>query len=84
MSAPVDSRLWIDEIRQGGSWDHLDPATAVEPICEAATELIRSDLAAARRLGDAAISLAARSRDPRVEAFAVRGDAILLWAANRF
>lgn len=84
MSATLSRPAWIEEVREGGSWEALPPNESIEPLCEAAVELVRSDLAAARRLADAALGLAARGAGARLGAFADRCDAILLWAANRF
>jgi tetratricopeptide (TPR) repeat protein len=75
---------WIEAVAAGGDWQHLEPTAAVEPLCEAAAERVRSDLAAARRLTDAAMALATGIHNRRLEGLALRCHAILLWAGNRF
>ncbi len=75
---------WIETVAEGGCWRHLEPDAAVEPLCEAAAERVRSDLVAARRLADAAMGLAGGCPGTRLQGVAWRCHAILLWAENRF
>lgn len=76
---------WIERVRAGEpAHEPRDPSAAVEPLCEAANEVVRHDIEGARRLADEALRLSGSSESARLKGFAWRCDAILLWSMNRF